>query len=184
VGCGTGRHWQELFAKDPRLIIGFDVSEGMLAILKNKYPDAIIYKHTDNQLSMLCNRYCDLIISTLTLAHIDNIAEVFKEWDRVLKPGGSLIITDYHCEALLKGASRTFRNKNKLIAIKSHIYPIKQIMQIADSSGISQIQFCERKIDELVKHYYTKQNADHLYQHFYGTPIIYGIHFKKGYAFS
>ena len=33
VGCGTGRHWKKIFDQKPKIIIGFDVSEGMLNIL-------------------------------------------------------------------------------------------------------------------------------------------------------
>ena len=44
----------------------------------------------------LKNESCDCIISTLTIAHIQNAEEAITEWNRVLKPGGQMIITDYH----------------------------------------------------------------------------------------
>ena len=184
VGCGTGRHWEKIYGENPKHLLGFDVSDNMLAILKSKFPGAITYKLFDNQLYVLSQQFCDLLISTLTVAHIDKIEEAFKEWNRVLKPGAGLLITDYHPEALSRGASRTFRHREKLIAVKSHIYPLRDIISIAACWGFSMTRFSERRIDESVEHYYINQNADHLYRHFFGTPIIYGIHFRKNYVAS
>ena len=40
IGCGTGRHWQKIFDLHPKRLIGFDVSEGMLKMLKQKFPES------------------------------------------------------------------------------------------------------------------------------------------------
>src|ERR1700751_1457332 len=34
VGCGTGRHWKEILDQEPLRLIGYDVSAGMLKVLK------------------------------------------------------------------------------------------------------------------------------------------------------
>ena len=36
IGCGTGRHWQKIYAKNPSDLIGFDVSASMLRRAKRK----------------------------------------------------------------------------------------------------------------------------------------------------
>src|ERR1041385_1445489 len=43
IGCGTGRHWSALFAQRPARLVGYDVSGGMLDILRKKYPQAETY---------------------------------------------------------------------------------------------------------------------------------------------
>src|SRR4029078_6195154 len=40
IGCGTGRHWTKLLAKEPARLAGFDVSEEMLRKLSAKSPTA------------------------------------------------------------------------------------------------------------------------------------------------
>src|SRR5436305_13552460 len=75
IGCGTGRHWQKIYAKNPSRLMGFDVSESMLILLKNKYPFALTQKTTDNLLTAIPDCSVDLIVSTLTVAHIENIEE-------------------------------------------------------------------------------------------------------------
>ena len=179
IGCGTGRHWEKIRNQNPKKIFGYDVSAGMLAMLKQKYPESETFLLKDNILPGLENYACDLIISTLTIAHIQDLAGALKEWHRVLKPGGSLLITDYHPVALRKGARRTFRHQNKTIAIRNYIHPIEKLSELTGQLGLQRVRLMERKIDEEVKHYYVKQQAVAIYEKFYGTPIIYGIHLIK-----
>ena len=108
IGCGTGRHWKKIIAKNPKKLIGFDVSGEMLKILQQKFPEAETHLLINNELDTLENNSCDIIFSTLTVAHIKNIRKAITEWNRVLKPGGDIIITDYHPSALAKGGKRTF----------------------------------------------------------------------------
>lgn len=179
VGCGTGRHWAKLYEKRPARLLGFDVSQGMLDMLKAKYPQATTTLLHDTTLPELDTASCDLVISTLTVAHIPDIRAALTEWNRVLKPGGQMIITDYHPEALAKGGQRTFRDKGQLIAVRNHIYPISRIKAIAEQLGLEILQTVEQRIDYSMWPYYEKQNAIALFERFLGVPIIYGLQLKK-----
>ena len=108
IGCGTGRHWKKIFEQQPKKLIGFDVSEGMLKILQQKFPGAETHHLVNDELRELKNESCDIIFSTLTIAHIKHAKKALQEWNRILKPGGEIIITDYHPVALAKGGKRTF----------------------------------------------------------------------------
>ena len=50
-GCGTGRNWPLLLDKNPAKVIGCDISQKMLHKLKEKYPNAEVYKSKDLKLS-------------------------------------------------------------------------------------------------------------------------------------
>ncbi len=179
IGCGTGRHWEKIRRGDPAKIFGFDVSAGMLAVLKQKYPEAETFLVNDVHLPMLKNESCDLVISTLTIAHIQDLGGALKEWYRILKPGASMMITDYHPAALARGARRTFKVNDQTIAIRNHIHSIGKLKDLAGQLQLRTRRFIERKIDEEVRSYYEKQQAVAIYEKFYGTPIIYGIHLTK-----
>jgi ubiquinone/menaquinone biosynthesis C-methylase UbiE len=176
VGCGTGRHWEKIYAKQPKRIIGYDISEGMLKVLKKKFPEAEANQVKNNRLEGLENASCDIVISTLALAHIEDIGDAFAEWSRVLKKDGHIIITDYHPDTLSKGGDRTFMHNGKRISIKNHIHPIEEIGSIANKFNFKVGEFIERKIDESVKDYYEKQQAIKVFERFKGTRIIYGAH--------
>lgn len=179
IGCGTGRHWNKIYGQQPARLIGFEVSKKMLEKLIEKFPSAETHLTRDSGLMEIENNSVDIIISTLTIAHIEKFEKAFLEWTRVLKPGGEIILTDYHPEALAKGAKRTFQHDGKTVVIKNHIHSVNKIRLLARQLGYSEIRFTEKNIDESVRSYYEQQNAMELYERFRGTPIIYGIHLKK-----
>jgi ubiquinone/menaquinone biosynthesis C-methylase UbiE len=179
VGCGTGRHWQKIHVTKPSRLLGFDVSSGMLKILKQKFPEAETRLLASNRLEGLADESCDLVLSTLTIAHIHEIKDALKEWCRVLKPGGIIIITDYHPIALEKGARRTFRHRGRLVAVRNYIHKIGELREIVSQLQLEEIRFIEKKIDDSVKDYYKEQGAIDVFTRFYETPIIYGIQLKK-----
>jgi ubiquinone/menaquinone biosynthesis C-methylase UbiE len=179
IGCGTGRHWKKIFLKEPQKLIGYDVSEGMLQMLAQKYPNSVTHKLTGNGLNEITDNSVDVVISTLTIAHIKDAAGALKEWNRVLKPGGNIIITDYHPTALQKGGKRTFKYEGKTVSVENHIHSINKLNDISGQLHWQQLRLIEKEIDESVKPYYEKQHALAAFESFKGVPIIYGMLFKK-----
>jgi ubiquinone/menaquinone biosynthesis C-methylase UbiE len=179
IGCGTGRHWDKLLKHKPKSLTGFDVSAGMLKRLEQKFPKAQTYQITDNLFADVPDQSYNAIISTLTIAHIKNIEEALQAWCRILKPGGDIIITDFHPGTLAYGGKRTFKHHNKQIAVQNYVHQLAEIKEIMLNNNFILAAQEEVKIDEKVKHYYTNQNALHVYESYKGFPIIYGLHFKK-----
>jgi ubiquinone/menaquinone biosynthesis C-methylase UbiE len=179
IGCGTGRHWKKIFDRQPARLVGYDVSGGMLEILRKKFPPAETHQLKDHRLPELGDASCDLLLSTLTMAHIPDPEAALTEWCRVLSPGGEMIITDYHPVALARGGQRTFREGERVIAVRNHIYPISRILACTRQLGLYEVNVVEKKIDDTMRTYYEKQNALAVFERFNGVPIIYGIHLKK-----
>ncbi len=181
-GCGTGRHWKEFLKFEPAKIIGCDISPEMLVKLKSKYVNAEVHLISNNMLSFLENNCCDVLISTLVIAHIKNVEELFVEWNRVLKNSGSIIITDFHPDLLSSGGARTFQTSNGVITIENYVHSVSEIERSMSSFGFKTIDLIEKKIDEDVKRFYEKQNALNVYNKFKGTSFIFGIHFSRQHA--
>jgi ubiquinone/menaquinone biosynthesis C-methylase UbiE len=179
IGCGTGRHWKKIYEREPRKLIGFDVSEGMLSMLKQKFPESEICHLINDELKELENQSCNIIFSTLTIAHIKNAEKALHEWNRILTKGGEIIITDYHPTALAKGGRRTFNYHGKTIAVKNYIHSIEKLKGIVRKLDLEVIHFVEKSIDESARPFYEKQSALNVYECWKGTPIIYAIHLKK-----
>ncbi|WP_419698372.1 class I SAM-dependent methyltransferase [Mucilaginibacter sp. NFX135] len=180
IGCGTGRHWPLLFGKEPGTLTGFDVSGGMLKKLNEKYPQAHTHMITNNLFSVIPDETYDVIISTLTVAHIEDIDEAMQAWSRLLKSGGELIITDFHPHILASGGKRTFKHNNSVMAVQNYVHPIYTIKDALLRNNFRLLIQEEIKIDESMKPFYAKQNALHVYEKYKSFPVIYGIHLKKG----
>jgi ubiquinone/menaquinone biosynthesis C-methylase UbiE len=179
IGCGTGRHWNKILMNEPEQLEGLDVSNGMLEMLKEKFPTAKLSLIQNNLLTFIDDASFDVIISTLTIAHIQNIEEAIATWSRILKPSAEIIITDFHPSALAIGGKRTFTNDGQVITVTNYIHTVEKIKNLFIKYGFEVVGEEQRIIDEAVKHYYVHQKALDVFNRFYGVPMIYGLHLKR-----
>lgn len=96
AGCGTGfcsRALKKRFSKAK--ITGVDIAQGMIdqAKLSNKLFSKVDYQCADIENLPHKNSSFDLVVSSLTIQWIEKPLAVFKELERVLKPGGLLIFS-------------------------------------------------------------------------------------------
>jgi ubiquinone/menaquinone biosynthesis C-methylase UbiE len=178
VGCGTGRLWDRLLARQPARLIGYDVSEGMLARLRAKYPQATAEKLDGYRLPHAPDPGCDVLLSTLTLGYLPDLDAALTEWSRALKPGGDMVVTDLHPEMAARGA-RSFQHEGRTMSIRHHVHAIASLEACAARHGLETIEFQERMVDESVEPIYERASAIDLYRRTRGTPLMYGIHFRK-----
>ena len=99
LGCGTGLELDWYFSRNPSArITGIDLSEKMLAVLAEKYPD--------KSLTLLRGSYFDLpldegvfdaAVSVESLHHFTAAEKLplYAKLHRALKPGGFFVLTDY-----------------------------------------------------------------------------------------
>ena len=179
IGCGTGRHWKKIFDKHPKSLTGFDVSEGMLNKLKEKFPSALVKKIDDNFFTKEPDNYYNIIFSTLTVAHIENLREAVFAWSRIIKNGGDIIITDFHPTLLAQGGKRTFTSNKKQFAVVNYVHSVNDVKDIFQEAGFFVINEIEKRIDDSLRNYYAEQNALHIFERFKGEPVIYGLHAQK-----
>jgi ubiquinone/menaquinone biosynthesis C-methylase UbiE len=99
AGCGEGRS-ARAFAKHGALVTGVDISQVMIeeAIRKeNELPVGNKYFQSScSNLNTLKDESFDVVTSFMALMDTSNLAEVFKEFYRILKPGQFLAIMVRH----------------------------------------------------------------------------------------
>lgn len=175
IGCGTGRHWPEILKHTPHKLTGFDVSAKMLAELKAKFPEADVVKIDPDQPLQLQEKAYDVLLSTLTIAHIGDMERSVKSWTNSLKEKSNILITDFHPEALVRGGKRTFEHAGHNISIINYVHTIPTLLKLFGEQGFALEALEERFVDEQVKHYYEKKNALAVYHKFKNKPMIYGM---------
>lgn len=179
IGCGTGRHWKEILDHKPLKLTGIDNSHEMTGKLKKKFKDAKVIVSDKIPVEEFADSVFDVIISTLTIGHIKDIDQYFKDWNRILKENGEVIITDFHPEAFSAGMKRTFPNNNEVIEVENYLYDKEYLKSIFSELKWEIISTYEKKIDEEVKHLFEKQNFMSSYNKYFGTPLILGLHLRK-----
>src|SRR5262249_55499688 len=102
LACGTGRigHW--LRARGVKRLDGIDLSAPMLdrAASKHVYGDLAIADATQTGLP---DGSYDVVVCCLAACHIENLADLYLEAARLLKPVARFVVLDYHSFMLLNG---------------------------------------------------------------------------------
>ena len=109
LGCGTGRHALWL-AREGALVTAVDFSEGMLAEARRK-PGAEridFCGHDLHQPLPFPEEQFDLVVSSLVLEHLSSPGQFFVEVFRVLKPGGTAVVSTIHPAMFLRGSQARF----------------------------------------------------------------------------
>lgn len=103
AACGTGRLAARLASRGFR-VTGIDGSAEMLEVARTRLPDAK-FSEGDLQSLPLPDDAVDLVTTGLALTHVPDLRPVYAEFARVLRPGGSLIVSDVHPDLVLLGST-------------------------------------------------------------------------------
>jgi SAM-dependent methyltransferase len=92
AACGTGRHTEHLVARGYS-VIAIDNSPDMLGRARINAPQATFHEADFHHIP-LPDGHVDLVVCALALTHVPDLADVFAEFVRVLRPGGHLVTSD------------------------------------------------------------------------------------------
>lgn len=92
IGAGTGFITEALIRKDIS-VIAVDQSESMVAELKSKY-NTVDCRLGNAEKIPIENGKVDYVFANMCLHHVETPLNAIKEMTRILKKGGSLVITD------------------------------------------------------------------------------------------
>lgn len=136
AACGTGRHAAHLAGRG-HTVIGVDASAGMLTAARANVPGAD-FRLGDLGRLPVPDEHVDLVVCALALTHVQDLAPVFAEFARVLRPGGHLVISDsrmdYTIVLALPGGSYGY--------MPHHKHATSEYLTAALPAGL-QVRHCE-----------------------------------------
>jgi SAM-dependent methyltransferase len=97
AGCGPGVYAEWLLDRGAQ-VVAVDASPKMLALATKRLGDRAELHQADlsQPLAFLENVYCDLVLSSLVLVYIADWRTVAAEFHRVLRQGGTLVVSVTH----------------------------------------------------------------------------------------
>jgi len=106
AACGTGRHARHLATRGHR-VIGVDASPDMLARARAAAPD-VEFRAGDLTALPFADARFDLVVCALALTHCETLTAPVRELARVVRPGGRLVVSDFHPVQLAIGGTAFF----------------------------------------------------------------------------
>ncbi|MGK2929581.1 MAG: class I SAM-dependent methyltransferase [Acidimicrobiales bacterium] len=148
AACGTGRHAGYL-AGLGHDTIGVDVNAAMLRVARERFP-AVDFKAGRLQKLPIDDDAVDVVTCALALCHVSDLGPVFAEFARVLRPGGTLIVSDPHPTSAHFGGVAGFPDRGqapengfRLPFVENLAHPVHTYVNSAVGAGL--------RIDECVE---------------------------------
>ena len=166
LGCGTGKNTDWLLNKAER-IIGLDFSQEMLDIAKEKIiNDKVDFKRTDLTKDWeIENQFADLVTSSLTLEHIDDLNHIFNQANQKLTEGGIFFIRELHPFKQYTGSKARYETENGIEELKVYIHHISDYVDNAENNGFELLEIkewfdekSEKEIPRLISFVFRKKN--------------------------
>ena len=135
LGCGTGRWLQRLEALSPRSLTGIDATPAMLAQAKIKCRNSTALLHASCAATPLPDHSADCVIASFLLSYVPHLPTVANEIARILRPGGTFVVSDLHPDAAAYGLRRTFRSSDNLFEIATFPYSFLDLIAAMYAAG-------------------------------------------------
>jgi SAM-dependent methyltransferase len=152
AACGTGRYAFRL-AEGGARVAGMDATPEMLARARQTADErGLTLDLRDGDLHALPfgEESFDLVVSGLALCHVPDLSPVMAEFARVLRPGGRLVISDFHPFCLLIGWRTAFDRPEARYWIENHLNLTQEYVRALLVSGFELVDLCESVVDERV----------------------------------
>ncbi len=166
LGCGTGKNTDWLLNK-AELIIGLDFSQEMLDIAKEKITiDKVEFKKADLTKDWeIENRFADLVTSSLTLEHIDDLNHIFSQANLKLMENGIFFISELHPFKQYIGSKAKYETENGIEELKVFTHHISDYIENAEINGFDLLEIkewfdkkVEKEIPRLISFVFRKKN--------------------------
>lgn len=97
AGCGPG-WYADWLARNGARVVAVDCSLGMVRLADKRLSGRarVVQGDVSNLRNLLPSETFDVIISSLVLHYVADLSETFREWSRLLRPGGMLVFSTHH----------------------------------------------------------------------------------------
>ena len=138
AACGTGRHSRHLADRGFE-VIGVDANRTMLALAEAKVPGGD-FRVGDLSALPVEDASVDVVVCSLALTHVSDLAPVFAEFGRVVRPGGTVIASDVHPLYTSFGGAAVFpmaADGFELHYVRNLVHPVSTYVRAILGAGLA-----------------------------------------------
>jgi malonyl-CoA O-methyltransferase len=166
LACGSGRYSQLLRGAHAAQIVALDFCVPML----EQVAVASRVRASMMQLPFQPAVF-DAVVSGLAVGHATDIHQWMSEVARVLRPGGSLLYSDFHSEAIRAGMTRSFKDATDVTRTVPHqVYDVACQRDAIGAAGLTVETLIEIRMGiELTE---TFAGSERVYRDWHGVPVL------------
>ena len=144
LGCGTGKNTQWLLKKATQ-IIGLDFSQEMLDIAKKKISQKQVkFKKADLTKEWeVENNFVDLITSSLTLEHINDLNHIFDQASKKLVNNGLFFISELHPFKQYTGSKARYETDTGVKELEVYTHHVSDYIKNSKNNGFEILEVNE-----------------------------------------
>jgi ubiquinone/menaquinone biosynthesis C-methylase UbiE len=139
LGCGTGKNTTFL-AEHARRVVAMDFSEGMIARAHERIAtnNVEFVRHDVREVWPVPSASVDLVIGNLILEHVHDLAVVFFETARVLRPAGQVFYCELHPYRQMLGSQAQFTDQTtgERVCVSAHAHTVSEYVNGAIEAGL------------------------------------------------
>ncbi len=146
LACGSGRYGQLALARGAAYVIGVDDSPAMIAAglragVRLRFLEASMAQVP------LQRAIADVVVCALAVGHVPDIKPVICEISRLLRPGGTALVSDFHPKLFAVGAKRTFTGDDgTTYAVEHYAHPLVQVKAVANAANLDVVDVWEPRL--------------------------------------
>ena len=172
AGCGTGRR-----LPPGGFGVGIDVSGGMLLAARRRGLSRVIRAGVE-RLPFFSGVF-DLVWCRLVLGHVASLEPAVAELARVLSPGGTLLVTDFHPGLVAAGLRRTFVFEGERFEVETHPHSEARLDEAAGSASLRPLRRMEMEVAEGDLDIFQSIGRPDLHSEFLGRAIVLAQTFER-----
>ena len=180
LGCGTGRWLQRIEKVCPRSLTGIDSSAAMLAEAGNKCRPSTALIHAGCTTTRLPSHSADYALASFLLSYVPHLPAFARELARIVRPGGTLILSDLHPDARTYGWRRTFKSAGNLFEIITFPYTLPDLISGLDAAGFRCERVEEPCFGEQEQAIFRERGMLEGFRQVESLPVIYWARFSRG----
>lgn len=132
LGCGKARLARQMLRAGARRAVAADLvlamhTQGSSPEIGDRQPLRAVAPTHPLPFRDAC---FDLVVCALVLGHVRDLEAALEEMARVLRPGGRLLISDFHPYATLRGFARTFDDSGTTHAVTQHAHLFSDYVRV------------------------------------------------------
>jgi malonyl-CoA O-methyltransferase len=171
-----------MFAADdhPSKIVGVDLVFEMLAAGRKAPARPRATAAADLSALPFPDESFGVVWCRLAVGHVLDPAPIYRELSRVLRPGGALLVTDFHPAAVHAGHTRTFRDAAGAKRVVAHVLHEPATHEsAAAAAGLAFDARLDLPPVETVKPFYAKAGALDRWETDRALPLLLAFRFLK-----